>query len=125
MASTTTLCTSSTDALCPALRQQISGQQSRFIPLPLPDPRDQRVSGRVGQLVEPALQRGGCRLRVEAGGDNTLVAEEALQIGDVHTARQQAGRHCVTQQMRIDAFGDPRGASHIPDSTCGVGPEPC
>jgi hypothetical protein len=31
----------------------------------------------------------------------------------------------VTQQMRIDAFGDPRGASHIPDSTCGVGPEPC
>jgi len=45
VASTTTLCTSSTDALCPALRQQISSQQRRFIALPLPDPRDQRVSG--------------------------------------------------------------------------------
>jgi hypothetical protein len=39
---------------------------------------------------------------VEAGGGDTPVAEEALQIGDVHTERQQAGRHCVTQQMRID-----------------------
>ncbi len=28
---------------------------------------------------------------------------------------KQPGRHRVAEQMRIDAFGDPRGASHIPD----------
>ena len=109
VASTTTLCTSSGDALRPALREQIGGQQRRFIPLPLPDPGDQRVSGRIGQLIEPALQRGGCRLGVKAGGGDALVAEETLQIGNVHAERQQPGRHRVTQQMWVDALADPGG----------------
>jgi hypothetical protein len=34
------------------------------------------------------------------------VAEEALQIGDVHPQREQPGRDRVPQQVWVDAFGD-------------------
>jgi hypothetical protein len=67
MARTATSCTNSTDALRPALCEQVGGEQRRFDPLSLPDAGDQYVRGGVGHLVEPALQRGGCRLGVEAG----------------------------------------------------------
>src|SRR4051794_309396 len=72
MASTATSCTSSGDALSlrchstgscrrnleplrPPQCEQVGSKQRCFVALPLPDPRYQRVSGRVGQLVEPAL----------------------------------------------------------------------
>src|SRR4051795_11831692 len=90
MASTATSCTSSADALplrChsaglrrwnleqlrPPQCEQVGGEQRGFVALPLPDPRYQRVSGRVGQLIEPALKRGGRRLGVETGGGNTFM----------------------------------------------------
>jgi len=38
-----------------------------------------------------------------------LVSKEALQVCDVHTEREQAGRHGVAQQMRIDTLADPGG----------------
>ena len=53
------------------------------------------------------LQRGGCRFGIKAGGGDALVAEEALQIGDVHAERKQAGCHCVAQQMWVDTFANP------------------
>jgi hypothetical protein len=69
MASTTTSCTSSGgEALRPPLCEQVGGEQRRFVPLPLPDAGDQRVGGRISQLIEPALQRGGCRFRIKTGG---------------------------------------------------------
>ena len=49
------------------------------------------------------------------GGADALVAEEALQIGDVHAQREQARGHGVPQQMRIDALGDPGGTGHPAD----------
>ena len=107
MASTTTLCTSSGEALRPPLCQQIGGEQRCFVPLPLPDAGDHRVGGRISQLVEPALQRGGCRFRVKTGGGDALVSEETLQVGDVHAEREQAGCHRVSQQMWVDTLADP------------------
>src|ERR1700722_12106164 len=101
-ASISTLCTSSGDTFCPPLGEQFGGEQRCFVSLPLPDARNQRVGGRISQLVEPALQRGGCRFGIKAGGGDALVAEEALQIGDVHAERKQAGCHCVAQQMWVD-----------------------
>ena len=65
------------------------------------------MGGRISQLVELALQRGGCRFGVKTGGGDALVSEKALQIGDVHPQREQAGRHRVAQQMRVDALADP------------------
>ena len=65
------------------------------------------MGGRIGQLVEPALQRGGCRFGIKTGGGDALVAEETLQVGDVHAEREQAGRHRVAQQMWVDALADP------------------
>src|SRR5271157_19410 len=105
MASTITSCTSSGDTLRPPLCEQVGGKQRRLVPLLLPDTGYKGVSGRVGQLVEPALQGGSRRLGVEARRGDTLVSEEALQISDVHAERKQAGRHRVAQQMRIDALG--------------------
>src|SRR3954467_6779073 len=72
MASTATSCTSSADALplrChsaglrwwnleplrPPQCDQIGGDHRWFVAVRLPDPGYQRVSGWVGQLVEPAL----------------------------------------------------------------------
>jgi hypothetical protein len=54
-----------------------------------------------------------CNMRLSSrrrARGNTFVTEEALQIGDVHTERQQAGRHRVAQQMRVDTFAD-RGSN--------------
>ena len=110
MASTTTSCTSSGEALRPPLCEQIGGEKRCFVPLPLPDARDQRVGGRISQLVEPALQRGGCRFRVMTGGGDALVPEETLQIGDVHAEHEQAGRHRVAQQMWVDALVEGRAS---------------
>ena len=63
----------------------------------------------IGQLVEPALQHGGCRFGIKTGRGDALVSEETLQIGDVHAEREQPGRHRVAQQMRVDALADPGG----------------
>jgi hypothetical protein len=67
------------------------------------------VGGRISQLVELTLQRGGCRFGVKTGGGDALVSEKALQIGDVHPERKQTRRHRVAQQMRVDALADPGG----------------
>ena len=82
LASISTSCTSSGDTLCPPLCEQVGGEQRCFVSSPLPDAGNQRVGGRISQLVEPALQGGGCRFGIETGGGDALVAEEALQIGD-------------------------------------------
>src|SRR5258708_6765051 len=82
--STTISCTSSTDLFRSALRQQFGGDQGRFVPSLLPDAGNQCMGGRISQLVELTLQRGGCRFGVKTGGGDALVSEKALQIGDVH-----------------------------------------
>lgn len=64
------------------------------------------MGGRIGQLIELALQRSGRRFGIKPGGGDALVAEEPLQVGDVHAEREQAGRHSVAQQMWVDALGD-------------------
>src|SRR5215213_7808357 len=105
-ASTSTSCTSNIDRLGPAVCQQIGGDQGGIVAALLPNAGDQGVGGRIGQLVEPALQRGGGRLGVESGGADALVTEKALQVGNVHSERKQAGRHGVAQQVRVDALAD-------------------
>src|SRR4051794_19518770 len=78
MASTSTSCTSSIDLLGSAPGQQVGGDQGGIVAaLPL-DAGHQRVGGRVGQLVEPALERGGRCFGIEPGGGDAFVAEEAL-----------------------------------------------
>jgi hypothetical protein len=54
MASITTSCTSSGEALRSPLCEQVGGEQRCFVPLPLPDAGDQHVGGRISQLVKPA-----------------------------------------------------------------------
>src|SRR4051794_8301184 len=73
-ASTSTSCTSNIDLLGPAACKQIGGDQGGIVPALLPNAGDQSVGGRIGQLVEPALQRGGGRLGIEPGGADALVA---------------------------------------------------
>src|SRR5271169_5915907 len=78
LASIATSCISSTDALGPALCQQLGSEHRRFIALAMSNVGDQRVGCRIGDPVEVAFQRcGGC-LGVEASGGDALVAEEAL-----------------------------------------------
>ena len=81
------------------------------------------VGGGVGESVEPALQRGGRRLGIVAGRGDALVAQEALQVGDVHAEREQARRHRMAEQVRIDALGDPgdlgHGADDLADALAG------
>src|SRR4051794_11845533 len=96
-ASTSTSCTSTIDLLGPAACEQIGGDQGGIVAALMPNTGDQSVGGRIGQLIEPALERGGGRLGIEPGGANALVAEKALQVGDVHAERKQAGRHGVAQ----------------------------
>jgi hypothetical protein len=70
---------------------------------------------RIGQGVEPALQRcRGC-LGIEAGGDDAVMAEEALQVGDVHAQCEQPGGDRVSQQVRIDPLSNRGGAGDIAD----------
>src|ERR1700712_3513170 len=107
--STTISCTSSTDLFRSALRQQFGSDQGRFVPPLLPDAGNQCMGGRISQLIELTLQRGGCRFGVKTGGGDALVSEKALQIGDVHAEREQAGGRCVAQQMRVDALADAGG----------------
>ncbi len=123
--STWCLCTSSGDLLGPAPGKEICGEQGGIVAALLPDAGDQRVGGRVAQLVEPALERGSRRLGVEPGGADTFMAEEALQVGDVHSERQQPRGHGVPQQVRVDALGDPgrlgHGADDLADALPGQG----
>ena len=118
-ASITPSCTSSGEALGAPMCEQVGGKQCGCISLLLPDAGDQRVGGRIGQLIEPALQRCGCRFGVKTGGGDALVSEETLQVGDVHAERKQAGCHRVTQQMWVDALVDAGsngdGADDLPD----------
>jgi hypothetical protein len=54
------------------------------------------------------------------------MAEEALDVGDVHAQRQQPGGHGVAQQVRVGALGDAGGhgdaAHHLADALPGVDP---
>jgi hypothetical protein len=109
MASISTSCTSSGDVLRPPQCEQVGGDQCGFVPLLPADAGDQCVRRGIGQLVEAALQGSGRCLGIEAGRGDTLESKEALQVCDVHTEREQAGRHGVAQQMRIDALADPGG----------------
>jgi len=122
MVSVVTSCTSSADAfghrkavprsdvnkVDRAPSQQIGGEQGGIFAALLPSVGDQRVGGRVGQLVEPAVQRGGRRLGVEPGGD-ALVAEEALQVRDVNTERRLAAWAGVAPG-NYESAGKPKGA---------------
>jgi hypothetical protein len=107
------------EALGAPLREQVGGKQCGCISLLLPDAGDQCVSRRIGQLIEPALQRCGCRFGVKMGGGDALVSEETLKVSDVHAERKQAGCHRVTQQMWVDALADAGGngdgADDLPD----------
>lgn len=58
-ASTLILCTSSANPLGAAPGQQIGGDQGGIVAALLADAGDQRVGSRIGESVEPALQRGG------------------------------------------------------------------
>ena len=107
MESIATSCISSGDTLRPPQCEQVGGDQCCFVALPLPDAGDQHVSGRISQLVEPALQRGSCRFGIKARRGYAVVSEETLQVGDVHTEREQASRHGVAEQMGVDPFADP------------------
>ena len=64
------------------------------------------MGGRIGQLIEPALQHCGRRFSIKTRGGNALVSEETLQVGDVHAEGEQSGRHGVAQQMWVDALAD-------------------
>ena len=81
------------------------------------------MSRRIGQLIEPALQRCGRRFGVKTGYGDALMSEETLQVGDVHPQRQQAGRHRVAQQMRVDTLADAGrdgdGADDLPNPLAG------
>ena len=66
-ASITRSCTSSGEALGPPLCEQVGGKQCRLVSLPLSNARDQRMGGRIGQLIEPALQRSGRRFSIKTG----------------------------------------------------------
>src|SRR4051794_18809074 len=61
-ASTSISCTSNIDLLGPAACEQIGGDQGGIVPALLPNAGDQSEGSRVGQLVEPAPERGGRRL---------------------------------------------------------------
>jgi hypothetical protein len=89
MASIATSCTSSGDTLRPPQCEQVGGDQCCLVALPLPDAGDQHVSGRISQLVEPALQRGGCRFGIEARRGYAVVSEETLQVCDVPSASKR------------------------------------
>ena len=66
-ASTWCSCTSSGDLLGAAPGEEFGGEQGGIVAALLADAGHQRVGGRVGQLVEPALESGGRRLGVDAG----------------------------------------------------------
>jgi hypothetical protein len=48
----------------PALGEQFGGQQRCFVAALPADADNKRMGGRVGELVEPALQHGGRRLGI-------------------------------------------------------------
>src|SRR4051794_22354797 len=81
------------------------------------------MGGRVGELIEPALERRGRRLGVDPGSADALMPEEALQVCDVHAEREQAGRYGVAKQVRVDAFldsgGDRDSANDLADPLAG------
>ncbi len=114
-ASTSTSCTCSADALGPTSGEQIGGEQGGIVAALLSDIGDQRARGPIGQLVKAALHRGGGGLGVVPGGGDALVAEEALQVGNVHAEREQPRGHRMAQQMRIDALCDCGGTGHPSD----------
>jgi hypothetical protein len=114
-ASTAFSCISKADAFSSALGEQFGRQQRRLVSALPADASDERMGGRVGELVEPALQRGGGRLGIMPRRHDARVAEEMLQIGDVHPSREQPGGHRVPQQMGIDALGYPGRMRHLAD----------
>ena len=103
------------EQLRPAPGQQVGGDQGSVVASPLADAGDQRVGSRVGDPVKAALQRGSRRCGVEPGRGDALVAEEALQVGDVHAEREQARRHRMAQQVRVNALGDPGSTGYAAD----------
>ena len=49
---------------------------------------------------------------MHAHGDDVLVAEELLHVGDVHANGQQVGGQSRAQQVEFAAFAD-RGAARV------------
>src|SRR6056297_1006203 len=79
-----------------------------------------------GDAVELAPQHGDAGLGIDAGRADILMAEEFLDVGDIHAVRQQPRCHGMAQQMRIEALPDPGLAGdvahHLPDALAGVDP---
>ena len=114
-ASAAASCTSSADALRPAPGQQVGSGQRGIVAALLPNTGSQGLRGWIDESIEPALERGSGCLGVVPGRGDALVAEEALQVGDVHARREQAGSHRVPEQVGVDALGDPSSIGHGPD----------
>lgn len=93
--------------------QQICSKGSDNIAMAMPDLPKQVAPLVAGNPVELALQHGDTGFGVDSGRADILMAEEFLDIGDVHAFRQQPCRHRVAQQMRVDAFFDPGPAGDI------------
>ena len=106
-------CISITEPLGSAFDQQIGGKESSVIALSVLDVRDEGMSGGCGDLIELASQQGGRRFGIKPRGGDVLVAEEALDVGDVHAKRQQLRRHRVAQEMRINALRHVDGAGDL------------
>ena len=122
MASTSTSCTSNIDRLGPAPCQQIGGDQGGIVPALLLNAGDQRVGGRIGQLVEPALERGGGRRcpRARSRGYYRPGVGAAVGLGVLGAAALGAaaaapyygygGNPCLRQQQVVDAWGNAQWA---------------
>jgi hypothetical protein len=83
MASTASSCISKADALGPTSREQFDRQQRGFLSAFPPNSGDERMGGRIGELIEPALQNGSRGLGVMPRRHDAGVTEEMLKVSDV------------------------------------------
>ena len=90
-ARTVNSCISTTDALGPALRQQVGGEQGGLVAALTPNTHDELLSTRVGERIESARQRGRSGLGVVPRGRDAFVTQEVLQVRDVPPACEQPG----------------------------------
>lgn len=97
------------------LHEQVGGQEGRIVTAVVPDAREQRPCGRIGDPVEFPAQGRCRRVGVMARRLDALVAEKALDVGDVHAQPQELRCHCVAQQVRIDPLGDAGLLGDLPD----------
>ena len=81
--------------------QEICGERADHVSVARPDRAEHLAAGLIGDLIELAPEHGETGLGVDPRRADVLVAEELLDVGDVHAEREQTGRHGVTQQVRI------------------------